>query len=524
MASVYQESVSVDGGRFRAWAATLVATRGLVLLLVGAAALRFAGLGGQSFWYDEATTASVIHFGWTHGLLTQIANSESTPPLYYLLVKAWTQVFGGGAVGLRSFSALAGTGSVAVAYLIGAELSGRRLALAAGTLTALNPALIWYSQEARSYELFVLLAGLSVLFFLKLRSDIHSPPALQERRTGLRAHAALWTIVSALALATHYYAGFLIAAEAAWLLWDARSRATGLREVALACVPLVAVQAALLPLLIHQVHAGHSSWIDRLDLSQRTGQVVIELVTFNAGLVNAVLAVKPGGGWALAAMLAVGAGAFGIHRAGPRRRTEIGAPAALAAAVIAIPLAVALVASGGFYDRNLIGAWIPLIVVLAIGLTMLPQPLRVGALALLCAVSLITDIRLGVDTRLQRPPWSAVAADMTPRTSARAVLLYPAWQLPSLTYYDERLEPVDVTRPVRELDVIASDVDVRFLPGTVGPFRVSERRQQGSLAFVRLLAAQPTVVSSAFLAQTPLGHAGGRLLLDPPGARTVGPA
>ena len=66
-------------------------------------------------------------------------------------------------------SALAGTAAVAVAYLIGVEVAGRRVGLITGALTALNPALIWYSQEARSYELFVLLAGLTGLFFLRAR-------------------------------------------------------------------------------------------------------------------------------------------------------------------------------------------------------------------------------------------------------------------------------------------------------------------------------------------------------------------
>jgi hypothetical protein len=518
MASVYPETVSVGGGRRAARAQAGGATWGIGLLLAAAAAVRFAGLGGQSFWYDEAATANVVHFGWTHGLLTQIANGESTPPLYYFAVKVWAEVFGNTEVGLRTFSALAGTAAVAVAYLIGVEVAGRRVGLITGALTALNPALIWYSQEARSYELFVLLAGLTVLFCLRAR---------RERRSGAdrsRRELVCWSAASALALATHYYAGFVIAAEAAWLFWDARQRRSGIRPLLLACAPLVVVGGALLPLMIHQVHVGHSSWIDRVDLSQRTGQVVVELISFNCGLVNAVLSIKPGGGWALAAMLGVLAGGFGVVRTAAPARAKVVPIAALGAVVIVVPLAVAFVASGGFYDRNLLGAWIPLIVVLAFGFTRLPRPYGAFALAALCGVSLITDIRMSVDQRLERPPWARVAAALTPRSSSRAVLLYPAWQLPALSYYDERLAPLSSPTPVAELDVIANDVDARFLPTAVGPFRAVARRQDGSLAFVRLVAPHAIVVSPALLAATELGRAGGKLLLDPPGARVIGPS
>ena len=56
--------------------------------------------------------------------------SESAPPLYYALAWAWTQLTGTGEFGLRSLSALAGVATVPVAYLLGAELRGRRAGIA----------------------------------------------------------------------------------------------------------------------------------------------------------------------------------------------------------------------------------------------------------------------------------------------------------------------------------------------------------------------------------------------------------
>ena len=90
-----------------------------------------------------------------------VGYSESAPPLYYALAWVWTQLTGTGEFGLRSLSALAGVATVPVAYLLGAELRGRRAGIVAAALVAVNPMLLWYSQEARGYALFALLCARS---------------------------------------------------------------------------------------------------------------------------------------------------------------------------------------------------------------------------------------------------------------------------------------------------------------------------------------------------------------------------
>src|SRR5207245_2897434 len=88
-----------------------------------------------------------------------------------------------------------------------------RAALIAAALAAVNPYLVWYSQEARSYSLLVLLSALSLLLFAR---------ALREPTR--RAFVA-WGVVSALAVFTHYFAVFLLVPEAAWLIYATRRRA-----------------------------------------------------------------------------------------------------------------------------------------------------------------------------------------------------------------------------------------------------------------------------------------------------------
>src|SRR5690242_5921335 len=65
-----------------------------------------------------------------------------------------------GEAGLRSLSALAGVATVPVAYVAARTLVCARVGVIAAALTACNPLLIWYSQDARSYSLLVLLTAL----------------------------------------------------------------------------------------------------------------------------------------------------------------------------------------------------------------------------------------------------------------------------------------------------------------------------------------------------------------------------
>ncbi len=131
--------------------------------------------------------------------------SESAPPLYYALAWLWTQVVGTGELGLRSLSALAGVATVPVAYLLGIELRDRRAGIAAAALVAVNPMLLWYSQEARGYALLVLLTALALLYFLRGRRAPEASGAcsgaglgdallrdLPDRARGRVAAAATW--------------------------------------------------------------------------------------------------------------------------------------------------------------------------------------------------------------------------------------------------------------------------------------------------------------------------------------------
>ena len=139
----------------------------LVAIVVLGAALRLATLDLQSYTHEEAVTASrVLHSG-LGDTLSAIPDSESTPPLYYLLAWIWSVPFGVGEVALRSLSALIGIATIPVAFLAGRAICTARVGLVVAGIVATSPMLIWYSQDARAYALLVLLTALSFLFTVR---------------------------------------------------------------------------------------------------------------------------------------------------------------------------------------------------------------------------------------------------------------------------------------------------------------------------------------------------------------------
>jgi len=136
----------------------------LIVLIVGlAVGLRFHELGRQSLWADEGNSAVMAARS-----LAQIAASAANdihPPLYYWLLRLWTQFAGVSEAGLRSLSAILGALLVLVTIGLGMRLGGATFGLVAGMIAAMSPFQIHYSQEARMYILLALEAAVAAYGF-----------------------------------------------------------------------------------------------------------------------------------------------------------------------------------------------------------------------------------------------------------------------------------------------------------------------------------------------------------------------
>ncbi|MGH2877626.1 MAG: glycosyltransferase family 39 protein, partial [Solirubrobacteraceae bacterium] len=304
----------------------------LIVLMALAAVLRFATLGDQSYWLDESQAAHELSltFGRT---MSAWSSAEWNPPLYLLVAWPWARAFGTGAVGLRSLSAVLGVGLLPLLYLCGRELVGARAGLVAAALAAVNPFMIWYSQEAREYMLLVVLCAASLLFFAR---------AWRSRSTG---DLAWWAVLSALALLTQYFAGFLIAAEGALLLWRVRDRAA-----LAACALQLVVLAPFVPHVLPRLQRP-SLFITDVPLGNRLQEVP---VAFGLGQ----LSLSSGARYGLLGAAALAAAVIALLVAGATRRQLRGAglAAAIAGFVLIVPLLLALAGHDDYIARGLMPA------------------------------------------------------------------------------------------------------------------------------------------------------------------------
>jgi mannosyltransferase len=129
-------------------------------VLLAAAVLRLLYLGDKSLWLDEAYSVLLARMGWAEALRT-----EPHAVLYHRLLSLWLSLGDGEAV-LRAFSVIWAVATIAVVYLLGAELYGHREGIIGALLMSVNAFHVAYAQEARSYSLATLLVSLASLFFV----------------------------------------------------------------------------------------------------------------------------------------------------------------------------------------------------------------------------------------------------------------------------------------------------------------------------------------------------------------------
>jgi uncharacterized membrane protein len=422
-------------------------------LVVIAAVIRIIVLNDQSLWQDEALTAyeAQLPFG---AMVSTVVHVETTPPLYFVVIWAWAHVFGNGAVALRSVSLLAGVALVPISYLAARDLVSPRAGVIAAALVTFNPFLTWYSQEARAYSLLAALCGASFLWFVRARRD---PSA---------RNLAWWAVWSSLALMTHFFAGFLVAPEAVWLLWRARSRVAG------AAVGVVAlVQVAMIPFAL--IDAGHGvGWIAQSPREVRISQAVSE---WGVSILYRRTTVHQGllGGAALLALAVL------LLVVGGERRTRQGAAVAggIAAFVWVGPLVLGLLGHDYFLSRNVIGAVVPLAVALG-AVCAAPRARALGATLAVALIALFAYATIKVQTHpyLQRPNWRAVAHSLGPATVPRAILAANGQTAIPLKIYLPRVswvQPQSQRVRIGEIDIIG---DIKQLP--LRPIRVVLPKQQ----------------------------------------------
>ena len=258
--------------------ASVVAAGAIVLAV--ATFLRFRGLLDESYWLDELYSADFSRPDRSPAEVIGISVRDIHPPLYQLLLWAWYHMFGYTEYAGRLFSAIVGVLCIAVYYLLGRDLFSRGTGLAAAVIAALNLGLVQYSQETRSYELLVLLAGLS--WWLLYR--------MLDRRG--RGDLAGYLVATVLLIHTHYYSFFFVVAQIPYFAfkWFA-DRAARRHIFTCAAAATVAFSMAAAPLVPYVVE--RTNWPGFASLPEPTIGVIWEHMRSHFGATPLLLLFAP---------------------------------------------------------------------------------------------------------------------------------------------------------------------------------------------------------------------------------------
>jgi mannosyltransferase len=339
---------------------------------------RLWDLDARTMWFDESFSWQITRFPWRD--MIERARADVHPPLYYVLLKPWTGLFGESVFAMRLLSVVWFGMALAGAFLLCREAgaaSDGDAGLIAMLFLATSPFLFRYCQEARMYTQEI---GLVILSSWLLLRALRGParPAI----------AWCTYAVAAAGLAyTHYYGLFSIAAQigfiVGWLLltygprglWPWRNRTA--RGALGAAAFAAALYLPWIPtLLLQQSRVNQDYWAGTVQGQSPFGlefwrKVVLSCLVHNVGDLGApfddslILRVV---GYGLMAAIGLVLGLLAW------RRDRIGW---YLIAGIALPVVLAIAKSVAA-NRNLIGYryLLPSFVLLLIGLALMIGQVR----------------------------------------------------------------------------------------------------------------------------------------------------
>jgi|GEM_PF-6124173 hypothetical protein len=172
-------------------------------------------------------------------------SDPGNPPLYYILLRCWSSLFGWNELTGKTLSVLTGSLFVVTIWYFVRTLLGRKQALIAAGLVTVSAYAIYWSHVLRTYSLLLTLTPLALAFFLNYF------------RNGKIKYLVLYALTCVALVNSHYYGVFVVMANAALLVayqLKARTFSIGKNVPFFAANALVAL--SLVPFLMYMGFGG----------------------------------------------------------------------------------------------------------------------------------------------------------------------------------------------------------------------------------------------------------------------------
>lgn len=354
--------------------------------------VRFAA--ATPLWLDEALSVSIARLDLAD--LPAALRRDGHPPLYYLVLHAWSGAFGDGDLAVRSLSGVFAVATLPLAWLSGRRVAGRASAAAAVVLVAISPFAVRYATEARMYAMVMALVFAGHLL---VRGALDRGPSPDGSTASVSPHrlVGLAAVAGALYL-THYWSFFLAAATVGGLavVWRRDPRAWR-RAAALRTGSAIAAGGLAflpwLPSFLAQLRSTGTPWgltarppdvfsITFVDLGGPAAEGILTGGVLLLLLAAGLFAVRPGPGGVADPLVADTGVELDLRTAQPAR-----GEAAVAVATLALGGVAGFLTESAFASRYAAVVFPLLVVVAARGVAALSPPkARVIALAAMVAL------------------------------------------------------------------------------------------------------------------------------------------
>lgn len=378
--------------------------------------------------FDELYLYEVVHGRSLQNALDIVVDTESTPPLYFVVAWVAAKVGGDDLLWIKVPSLLASVATVPVIYWVGARSIGKKAALIGSAFFALAPFAIFYGTEGRGYATLILLSALSTGCLFQLV------------QTGRKGWAVGLAVASAGVAYTHYTGVFMAAAQ---LLLGALVYRESRRPILLAGAGAVLLYLPWLPAFFTQREENTADRLEQYELTLRT--VVETLGRVSIGHPLAPLGTVPGLGWVLIAAGMLIALVVGLRQLLRSRELSISNDLVLLVGIaLASPIGAWIYSLGpeNVYGPRYLSASVPAFAVLVGAcLGSLPGLARVTATAAVLVGVVVGTVRT-LEPETQRARFDTLAREVDRRAAPGVPVAEPSfwYGAPSrqLGFYFER--------------------------------------------------------------------------------------
>lgn len=163
----------------------------------------------SSIWFDESYSAYLIRGDF--GQIWEMTAQDVHPPFFYFALKMWSSIFGTSDIALRFMSVFFGLIAIVFIFHAVKKWFGIRAAGLATIFAAISPMFIRYGQEMRMYTMVLAIVAIAT-YVLSLALEKGTD------KKG-RKFWALYAIIIAIGMWTHYFSAFMWIAHVALIVY-----------------------------------------------------------------------------------------------------------------------------------------------------------------------------------------------------------------------------------------------------------------------------------------------------------------